>query len=98
MSPWWREVITAQLAPDEVTLVHRSRGLQRRELERQTLTAASADSASWHNIVEAMNTYLEARQWRNAGLCVTLRGDFVRYLALPWVEKLSEREDRKSDV
>ena len=92
MSPWWREEITAQLGPDEVTLVHRSRGLQRRELDRQTLTAASADSASWHNIVEAMSANLAARQRRYAGLRVTLRGDLVHYLALPWVENLSERD------
>jgi hypothetical protein len=90
VSPWWREEISAQLAPDAATLVHRSRGLRRRQLVRATVTVA--DSASWHGSADALGAYLEAQHSRNIGLCITLRGSLVRYLALPPIEILSERD------
>lgn len=90
MSPWWRETITAQLAPAEVSLTRRGRGPRRRELARRTLTAA--ESAGWREIVATMSAFLEASRWRNADLRVTLRGSFVRYLVLPWIDDLAERD------
>lgn len=92
MSPWWRENIIARLAADTVTLCRRSRGPRRRELERQTLTAPGSDASTWQNIVAAMGAHLEARKWRNANLCVMLRGSLVRYLVLPWIDRLSDSD------
>ncbi|MDB5811374.1 MAG: hypothetical protein JWN94_3496 [Betaproteobacteria bacterium] len=94
MSPWWREEITAQLAPAAVTLTRRSRGFRRRELACETLTVVSGAAAASvaHNAVATMSAYLESNGWRNAALRVTLHGALVRYLVLPWIEKLSDRD------
>ena len=50
------------------------------------------DAAAWQAAVAAMVAELEARHWRDAGLNVTLRGNLVRYLVLPQVENLNERD------
>lgn len=92
MSPWWREEISVQLAPAAVTVVRRSRGWRRRELTRHALTAGGSEPASWPNVVEALGAHLGAGQSRNASLCIVLRGSFVRYLVLPPVGKLSDRD------
>ena len=91
MSPWWREEISVQLAAAAFTVVRRSRGLRRRELERHSLAAPDCSSA-WQSAVETMAADFAARQWRNASLAVTLHGNLVRYLVLPWVENLSDRD------
>jgi hypothetical protein len=81
-----------QLAPAAITVVRRSRGWRRRELARHALTVAGSEPASWPQVVEALGAHLEAAQSRNASLCIVLRGSFVRYLVLPPVGKLSDRD------
>jgi hypothetical protein len=92
VSPWWREEISVQLAPAAITVVRRSRGWRRRELARHVLTVAGSEPASWPHVVEGLGAHLEAAQSRNASLCIVLRGSFVRYLVLPPVGKLSDRD------
>jgi hypothetical protein len=92
VSPWWREEITAQVAPAQALLVRRSRGPRRRELGCQTVTAGARAANGSPDIVAAVSQALASRPCRHASLRVTLRGGLVRYLVLPWIEKLSNRD------
>ena len=90
MSPWWREELSVQLAPAAVTVVRRSRGWRRRELARHALSITGVQPTGWHDAVEALGAHLAAQRSGNASLRITLRSNFVRYLVLPLVGKLSE--------
>ena len=93
MSPWWREEISARLAPGVVALRRLSRGPRRRELSRQTLdVVSSSDASEWRPMVEALRAHLAQRNWRNADLFITLCGNLVRYHVLPWVDNLNDRD------
>jgi hypothetical protein len=92
VSPWWREEISARIAPGEITLVRSSRGPRRRVLSSQTIAVSAPDSTAWQPIVELLGAQIEARKWRNADLGVTLGGQLARYLVLPWVENLRDAD------
>ena len=92
MSPWWREEISARIAPGGITLVRSSRGPRRRTLDRQTVTVSTPDSMAWQPIVELLGTQIEARKWRNADLGITLGGHLARYLVVPWIENLRDAD------
>ena len=90
MSPWWREQISARIAPGGITLLRNSRGPRRRALSRQTVAVSTPDSTAWQPIVALLGVQIEARKWRNADLGVTLGGHLARYLVLPWIENLRD--------
>ena len=92
MSPWWREEISARIAPSGITLLRNSRGPRRRVLDRQSVTTSTPDSTAWQPVVELLGAQIEARKWRNADLGVVLGGHLARYLVLPWIEKLRDAD------
>ena len=92
MSPWWREEISARIAPGGITLLRNSRGPRRRVLDRQSVTTSTPDSTAWQPVVELLGAQIDARKWRNADLGVVLGGHLARYLVLPWIEKLRDAD------
>ena len=92
MSPWWREEISARIAPGGITLLRNSRGPLRRVLDRQSVTTSTPDSTAWQPVVELLGAQIEARKWRNADLGVVLGGHLARYLVLPWIENLRDAD------
>jgi hypothetical protein len=90
VSPWWREQISARIAPGGITLLRNSRGPRRRVLDRQSVTTSTPDSTAWQPVVELLGAQIEARKWRNADLGVVLGGHLARYLVLPWIENLRD--------
>ena len=92
MSPWWREEISARIAPGGITLLRNSRGPRRRVLDRQSVTTSNPDSTAWQPVVELLGAQIDARKWRNADLGVVLGGHLARYLVLPWIEKLRDAD------
>ena len=92
MSPWWREQISARIAPGGITLLRNSRGPRRRVLDRQSVTTSTPDSTAWQPVVELLGAQIEARKWRNADLGVVLGSHLARYLVLPWIEKLRDAD------
>ena len=92
MSPWWREQISARIAPGGITLLRNSRGPRRRVLDRQSVTTSTPDSTAWQPVVELLGAQIDARKWRNADLGVVLGGHLARYLVLPWIEKLRDAD------
>jgi hypothetical protein len=92
VSPWWREQISARIAPGGITLLRNSRGPRRRVLDRQSVTTSTPDSTAWQPVVELLGAQIDARKWRNADLGVVLGGHLARYLVLPWIEKLRDAD------
>jgi len=92
VSPWWREQISARIAPGGITLLRNSRGPRRRVLDRQSVTTSNPDSTAWQPVVELLGAQIEARKWRNADLGVVLGGHLARYLVLPWIENLRDAD------
>jgi len=92
VSPWWREQISARIAPGGITLLRNSRGPRRRVLDRQSVTTSTPDSTAWQPVVELLGAQIEARKWRNADLGVVLGGHLARYLVLPWIEHLRDAD------
>jgi len=92
VSPWWREEISARIAPGGITLLRNSRGPRRRVLDRQSVTTSTPDSTAWQPVVELLGAQIDARKWRNADLGVVLGGHLARYLVLPWIEKLRDAD------
>jgi len=92
VSPWWREEISARIAPGGITLLRNSRGPRRRVLDRQSVTTSTPDSTAWQPVVELLGAQIDARKWRNADLGVVLGGPLARYLVLPWIEKLRDAD------
>ena len=92
MSPWWREEISARIAPGGITLLRNSRGPRRRVLDRQSVTTSTPDSTAWQPVVELLGAQIEARKWRNADLGVVLGSHLARYLVLPWIEHLRDAD------
>ena len=92
MSPWWREQISARIAPGGITLLRNSCGPRRRVLDRQSVTTSTPDSTAWQPVVELLGAQIEALKWRNADLGVVLGGHLARYLVLPWMDNLRDAD------
>lgn len=95
MSPWRRNTLEVELAPDQANLLHRERGLTLRGL-RTTLrnerlpAVAGNDGEAWRGAVQALQAALPAHAGRPAQVRVILSNRLVRYALVPWSAALSD--------
>lgn len=93
MSPWRRNTLEVELAPDQANLLHRERGLTLRGL-RTTLrnerlpAVAGNDDEGWRGAVQALQAALPAHAGRSVRVILSNR--LVRYALVPWSAALSD--------
>lgn len=95
MSPWRRNTLEVELAPDQANLLHSARRLTLRGL-RTTLrnerlpAVAGNDDEAWRGAVQALQAALPAHAGRPAHVRVILSNRLVRYALVPWSDALSD--------
>lgn len=97
MSPSLHERIQIALCPGRVILVRLGRGLRPRVTAREIVVCADG-ATSWEAALDALREVLRQRQWQGAAASVILSNHFVRYLLVPWDEKLSGAEEQLAMV
>jgi len=92
----WSEQVRVGLCPERLILLRLRHGLRPQVAEKKMLACAPADeSEPWAPTVAALSEILKMSQWRDRPVTAILSSHFVRYLLVPWSEKLvSEAEWR----
>lgn len=97
MLPSLRDRIHVALCPGRVVLVRLGRGLAPRVTAREIVACADG-ATSWEAALDTLRETLRQSQWQGAAVSVILSNHFVRYLLVPWDEKLRGAEEKLAMV
>lgn len=94
MSPLWRDEVRVVLSPDRVVLARRKRGVRPQvSAQVEVPCGQPAGAEPWRLPLVALTEVLQEPQWRNANAVVILSSQFVRYVLVPWSDKLDSADE-----
>lgn len=93
MSPWWRERVRIDFAPDRVALTRFSRGFKPRLVE-QGIHELETLAPGWEAARDLLDRVLVEARWGKAEAHVRLSSHFVRLHLLPFNAALATDDER----
>lgn len=100
MSPWPRNTLKIEFAPDQVNLVHTEWKLtlrgRRASMTNQRFPAVAGDessSSSWKGALRALEKALPIHVGHPAHVCVILSSRLVRHVLVPWSDALGDADE-----
>lgn len=93
MSPLWRDEVGVYLAPQRICLVRLQRGVRPRVID-QGEVALAGQKDGYLDAIDALCALLQEPRWHGARLRVVLADHWVRYVVVPWSDRLSSAAER----
>lgn len=96
MSPLWRDQVRIVLCPNRVILVRLRRGWRREIIDKQVVQCEPTDdaNANWKSAMATFAAAVKEPRWQNADAVLILSNHFVRYLLVPWSDRVLSEEEQ----
>jgi len=94
VSRLWPDELGVHLAPRRMCLVRTRRGLRRSVVREMSVPVDSPGPGGWEGALAAFEAKLAEPEWAGAGVRAVLSDHWVRYAVVPYVEELSNAEER----